>query len=78
MYNLTMSRTRTNIRLPDEKVAIVMRRYGLKTKSEAVEMALDYLVGHPMTRDEALGMRGSHAVDRIPEDTGPVEIDPAD
>lgn len=70
-----MSRTRTNIRLDDEKVAIIMRRYGLKTKSSAVEMALDYLAGQPMTREEALAMRGSHAVDQLPEDTGPVELD---
>ena len=75
MYNLRMNRTRTNIRLDDEKIAIIMRRYGLKTKSSAVEMALDYLAGQPMTREEALAMEGSHAVDELPEDTGPVEFD---
>lgn len=78
VYNRAMNRTRTNIRLPDDKVAMIMQRYGLKTKSEAVEMALDYLVGLPMTREEALAMRGSHAIDRIPDDTGPAEWDTAD
>lgn len=73
-----MSRTRTNIRLDDKKVAIIMHRYGLKTKSSAVEMALDYLAGQPMTREDALAMRGSHAVDPLPEDTGPAEFDPSD
>ena len=66
-----MSRTRTNIRLPDDKIAIIMQRYGLKTKSEAVEMALDHLVGVPMTREEALAMEGRHAIEAVPEDTRP-------
>ncbi|MDZ7789244.1 MAG: type II toxin-antitoxin system VapB family antitoxin [Xanthomonadales bacterium] len=66
-----MSRTRTNIRLPDDKIAIIMQRYGLKTKSEAVEMALNHLVGVPMTREEALAMRGRHAIESVPEDTCP-------
>lgn len=66
-----VSRTRTNIRLPDDKIAIIMQRYGLKTKSEAVEMALDHLVGVPMTREEALAMRGRHAIESVPEDTRP-------
>lgn len=73
-----MTRTRTNIRLPDDKVAMIMQRYGLKTKSEAVELALDFLAGQPMTREEALAMRGSHAIDRIPEDTGPADWETAD
>lgn len=78
VYNQFMTRSRTNIRLPDDKLAIIMRRYSLKTKTEAVEMALDYLAGQPMTREEALAMRGSHAIDHIPEDTGPAESDTAD
>lgn len=36
---------RTNIDLDDELVAEVMRRYGLKTKKEAVDLALRRLVG---------------------------------
>ncbi len=66
-----MSKTRTNIRLDDAKLALIMRRYGLRTKTEAVDMAIDRLAGMPMTREEALAMRGRHAIDTIPEDTRP-------
>ena len=51
VYNGPMTRTRTNIRLQDEKVAIIMRRFGLRTKTEAVDLALDYLASQPMTRE---------------------------
>lgn len=71
VYNGLMTRTRTNIRLPDDKVAMIMQRYGLKTKSEAVELALDCLAGRPMTREEALAMEGRHAIDEVPEDSRP-------
>ncbi|MGI8460375.1 MAG: type II toxin-antitoxin system VapB family antitoxin [Solirubrobacterales bacterium] len=50
---------RTNIDIDDEKVDRVMRLYGLRTKREAVDLALRELVGEPMTREEALAMRGS-------------------
>ncbi len=50
---------RTNIDIDDEKVERVMRLYGLRTKREAVDLALRELVGEPMTREEALAMRGS-------------------
>ncbi|QBI20872.1 type II toxin-antitoxin system VapB family antitoxin [Egibacter rhizosphaerae] len=63
-----MVRTRTNIELEDDDVARVMERYRLRTKTEAVALALRHLAGQPMTRDEALGMRGAHAIDPIPED----------
>lgn len=78
MYYRIMNRTRTNIRLDDDKVAVIMRRYGLRTKTEAVQLALDKLAVEPLTREEALAMRGSHAVEELPEDTGPVELDPSD
>ncbi len=38
MYSMCMSRT--NIDLDDELVARVMRRYGLRTKRAAVDLAL--------------------------------------
>ncbi len=66
-----MSRTRTNIRLDDTKLALIIRRYGLRTKTEAVEMAIDRLAGMPMTREEALAMEGRHAIESIPQDTRP-------
>ena len=66
-----MSRTRTNIELDDGNIAIVMRRYGLRTKTEAVDLALRHLAGRPMTRTEALGMEGAHAIGDLPADHGP-------
>jgi Arc/MetJ family transcription regulator len=36
-----------------------MRVYGLRTKREAVDLALRRLVVEPMGRDEALAMQGS-------------------
>ena len=55
------------------RAPVVMERYGLRTKTEAVELALRNLAGQPMTRDEALAMRGAHAIAEIPEDTRPAD-----
>jgi Arc/MetJ family transcription regulator len=45
---------RTNIDIDDRLVAEVMRRYGLRTKKEAVDLALRRLVG-PRLSPEFLG-----------------------
>ncbi|MFY9928265.1 MAG: type II toxin-antitoxin system VapB family antitoxin [Streptosporangiaceae bacterium] len=66
-----MSRVRTNIEIEDSYLQVVMDRYGLRTKTEAVELALRHLAGQPMTREEALAMRGAHAIDELPSDTPP-------
>jgi Arc/MetJ family transcription regulator len=66
-----MSRVRTNIEIEDTYLQVVMDRYGLRTKTDAVEFALRHLAGQPMTREEALAMRGARAIAEIPEDTGP-------
>ena len=50
---------RTNIEIDDELVAQAMRRYGLRTKREAVDLALRHLVGEPLTMAEALDLQGS-------------------
>lgn len=50
---------RTNIDLDDELVAIVMERYNLRSKNEAVNFAMQQLVGGVMTREQALAMEGS-------------------
>ncbi len=57
-----MSRTRTNIEIEDDLVEIVMERYGVRTKTEAVDPALRHLAGQPLTRDEARAMRGANAM----------------
>ena len=66
-----MSRVRTNIEIEDTYLQVVMDRYGLRTKTEAVELALRHLAGQPLTREEALAMRGAHAIDEPPADTPP-------
>jgi Arc/MetJ family transcription regulator len=66
-----MSRARTNIEIEDTYLQVVMDRYGLRTKTEAVELALRHLAGQPMTREEALAMRGAHAIDEPPADMAP-------
>jgi Arc/MetJ family transcription regulator len=66
-----MSRVRTNIEIEDTYLQVVMDRYGLRTKTEAVELALRHLAGQPMTREEALAMRGAHAIDEPPADNRP-------
>ena len=66
-----MSRVRTNIEIEDTYLQVVMDRYGLRTKTEAVELALRHLAGQPMTREEALAMRGAYAIDEPPADTPP-------
>jgi Arc/MetJ family transcription regulator len=50
---------RTNIDLDEALVAEVMRRYRLKSKREAVDLALRRLAGDPLTKEEALALRGS-------------------
>jgi len=66
-----MSRTRTNIEIDDTHLRLVMDRYGLRTKTEAVDLALRHLAGQPMTREEALAMRGTHAIGKVPTDSRP-------
>lgn len=66
-----MSRVRTNIEIEDSYLQTVMDRYGLRTKTEAVDLALRHLAGQPMTREEALRMRGAHAISGLPADTRP-------
>lgn len=48
---------RTNIDIDELACAAVMRRYGLRTKREAVNFALREM-GRVATLDEALAMRG--------------------
>jgi Arc/MetJ family transcription regulator len=66
-----MARLRTNIEIEDSYLQVVMDRYNLRTKTEAVELALRHLAGQPMTRDEALAMRGSNSIGTVPPDVLP-------
>lgn len=60
--------TRTNIDIDDDQLVLLMDRYGIHTKTEAVALALRHLAGQPMTIAEALDMRGVHAIADIPPD----------
>ena len=66
-----MARKRTNIEIEETYLQIVMDRYSLRTMTEAVELALRHLAGQPMSREEALAMRGAHAIDKPPADEPP-------
>ncbi len=66
-----MSKVRTNIEIEDSYLQAVMGRYHLRTKTEAVDLALRHLAGQPMTREQALAMRGARAIAEVPADSGP-------
>ena len=66
-----MPRARTNIEIDDASLQVVMDRYGLRTKTAAVDLALRHLAGQPMSRKEALAMRGARAIDDPPADRPP-------
>jgi Arc/MetJ family transcription regulator len=51
--------TRTDIDLDDELVTEAMRRFGLATKREAVDLALRRLLGPVVTSEEMLAMEGT-------------------
>jgi Arc/MetJ family transcription regulator len=66
-----MAKSRTNIEIDDDYVRVIMDRYGVHTKTEAVDLALRHLAGQPMSREEALGLRGARAIGDIPADLPP-------
>jgi Arc/MetJ family transcription regulator len=66
-----MARARTNIEIDDGYVQTIMDRYGVRTKTDAVDLALRHLAGQPMSREEALAMRGARAILEPPADASP-------
>ena len=66
-----MAKARTNIEIDDGYVQTIMDRYGVRTKTDAVDLALRHLAGQPMAREEALAMRGAKAILEPPADTSP-------
>jgi Arc/MetJ family transcription regulator len=71
VYNWCMSSVRTNIEIEDRYVQEIMDRYGVRTKTAAVDLALRHLAGQPMTREEALAMQGANAIAEVPADLPP-------
>ena len=51
--------SRTNVDIDDEACRIVMARFNLATKREAINLALHRLAVEPMNREEALAMEGT-------------------
>jgi Arc/MetJ family transcription regulator len=50
---------RTTIEIDDELIARVMRRYRFRSRRAAIDLVLRPLDLEPMSREEALAMRGS-------------------
>ena len=50
---------RTNIDIDEDAVRVVMERYRLRTKREAVNFALRSIAGEPLDLERARGLRGS-------------------
>lgn len=50
--------SRTNIEIDDDLVNEAIRRFHLRTKREAVDLALRRLVGTPLTPEFVLGLAG--------------------
>jgi Arc/MetJ family transcription regulator len=71
VYDWCMTAVRTNIEIEDDYVQAIMDRYGVRTKTAAVDLALRHLAGQPMTLDEARAMHGAHAIWEIPADVPP-------
>ncbi|MGI9156386.1 MAG: type II toxin-antitoxin system VapB family antitoxin [Marmoricola sp.] len=71
MYLRWRGRSRTNIEIEDSYVRAIMDRYGVHTKTEAVDLALRHLAGQPMTREESLAMRGAGAIGELSPDQSP-------
>jgi len=51
--------SRTNIDIDEEACDVVMQRYRLATKREAVNFALRTLAGEPLSLENARRLRGS-------------------
>jgi Arc/MetJ family transcription regulator len=66
--------TRTNIDIDDELIDRAMRVYRLRTKREAVDLALRRLVSEPMNDEEALAMEGSGWAGDLAEIRAPDEF----
>ncbi len=66
---------RTNIDIDEELVRMVMERYSLRSKREAVDFALREVVGGVMTKQQALAMRGFGWDGDLEEIRGVVKIE---
>jgi len=63
---VSTARVQVTLEIEDDDALAIMRRYGISTTTEAIDLALQNLAGQPMTREEALAMRGAPAIDDLP------------
>ncbi len=71
VYVTCMPKVRTNIEIEESYVEAIMDRFLVRTKTEAVDLALRHLAGQPMSREEALAMRGARALGKTAGDAAP-------
>jgi Arc/MetJ family transcription regulator len=57
VYHWCMSRT--NIDIDEDACRVVMERYQLSTKRDAVNFALRTVAGEPLSLEKARGLRGT-------------------
>ena len=62
--------SRTNIDIDETLIEIAMRKYGVHTKTEAVDRALREVAFQPMSTAEILALRGTGFLD-APADQSP-------
>ena len=65
VYDVCMSRT--NIDIDDEACAVIMRRYRLNTKRDAINFALRALAAEALSVEEAKRLRGTGWVGDLDE-----------
>ena len=70
-----MVRIHVDIDIDDDCVQTIMDRYGLRTKPEAVDLALRTLANHPTTLEEARKMERSFSTGGVPIDDTPRLVD---
>lgn len=68
-----MAKIRTNIEIEERHLRAIMDRFGVHSKTAAVDLALRHLAGQPMTQAEALAMRGAWAIGAVPDDAAPTD-----
>jgi Arc/MetJ family transcription regulator len=66
-----MGMVTVTIEIDSDAVRMIMERYGVSTTTAAVDLALRSLAGQPVSRAEALAMRGAHAIVETPGDAAP-------
>jgi hypothetical protein len=73
VFNTCMRRSRNNPDIEDSRVHAILNRWGLDWKSGAVDLASSDVARQPMTLEQAMAMRGAHAILETPTDRIPME-----